>query len=207
MEENLEISRRTADRWARLCSPSRTVLNGINFWTVTKSEDNDFYAGILDEHKGDQQIAFNCWVKKAVHAQFTKALMTIQKQLGLKNRAMVQGVIYAAKNVSAGASKRSHPSAHAGRNRGRRGVAVSKEELGVTNRFLAPTDIGEQAALKLCEQLLDSRHYDLLVNETGLVTTPDLEPLAVLFQKTPTTRAVRCCAANSPQGGSQKDCS
>jgi len=62
-------------------------------------------------------------------------------------------------------------------------LVSSKEELGVTSRFLAPTDIGEQAALKLCGQLLDSRHYDLLVNETGLVQTPDLEPLAVLFKK------------------------
>jgi len=131
VEENLDISRRTADRWADWFA----VENGLKESTsgqLTKSEDNDFYAGILDEHKGDQQIAFNCWVKKAVHAQFTKALMTIQKQLGLKNKkeAMVQGVIYAAKNVSAGASKRSHPSAHAGRSRGRRGVAAGLVKRG-----------------------------------------------------------------------------
>ncbi len=131
VEDNLDITRRTADRWADWYA----VENGLKESTsrqLTKSEDDDFYAGILDEHKGDLQIAFNCWVKKAVHAQFTRALTTIQKQFGVKNRkeAMVQGVIYAAKNISAGASKRSHPSAHAGRSRGRRGVAAGLVKRG-----------------------------------------------------------------------------
>lgn len=121
VEETLDISRRTADRWADWYAIEKG-LKQLTSGQLTRSEDKEFFAGILDEHKGDQQIAFNCWVKKAVHAQFAKALMTIQKQFGLKNKkeAMVQGVIYAAKNVSAGASKRSHPSAHGGRNRGRR---------------------------------------------------------------------------------------
>src|ERR1019366_817208 len=47
-----------------------------------------------------------------------------------------------------------------------------KEKVGNRRVFLAPTDIGEKEALKLCEQLLDDSHYDLLLNETGLVETP-----------------------------------
>ena len=41
----------------------------------------------------------------------------------------------------------------------------TRATAGVTKEFLAPTDIGEEAALKLCGQLLDNRHYDLLLDE------------------------------------------
>src|ERR1700685_544408 len=44
-----------------------------------------------------------------------------------------------------------------------------KARLGITKQFLASTDIGEEAARKLCGQLLDDSHYDLLLNEHGLV--------------------------------------
>lgn len=60
----------------------------------------------------------------------------------------------------------------------------SKEELGVSKWLPAPTDIGEEAALNLCGQLLDDRHYDFLLDETGLVVTPNFEqPLCVLLKK------------------------
>jgi hypothetical protein len=60
----------------------------------------------------------------------------------------------------------------------------SKEELGVSKWLPAPTDIGEEAALELCGQLRDDRHYDLLLDETGLVVTPNFEhPLCVLLKK------------------------
>jgi hypothetical protein len=66
-----------------------------------------------------------------------------------------------------------------------------KEKVGNRRVFLAPTDIGEKEALKLCEQLLDDSHYDLLLNETGLVETPPsrhsppenhYEPLCILLK-------------------------
>ena len=105
VDENLDISQSTADRWA----DKYAVENGLKETTsshVTKSEDDPFYREIIDEHKGEQQIAFNYWVKTAVHAQFEKALITIQKQLGLKNKndALVQGVLYAAEAID-GAAK------------------------------------------------------------------------------------------------------
>jgi|HubBroStandDraft_6_1064221.scaffolds.fasta_scaffold233509_1 hypothetical protein len=54
---------------------------------------------------------------------------------------------------------------------------------GRSTKFTAPTDIGEEAALKLCGQLLDAKHYDLLFDKTGMVVTPDREPLAILLKK------------------------
>jgi len=106
VEENLDISRRTADRWCNWFA----VETGLKPTSghPSKSEDDDFYDQILDEHKGQEQIAFNCWVPKTVHGQFTKALVTLQKRFNLKNKkeAMVQGVIYAAKNVSSRSGKR-----------------------------------------------------------------------------------------------------
>jgi hypothetical protein len=46
--------------------------------------------------------------------------------------------------------------------------------LGLSKVLVAPTDIGEKEALKLCGQPLDDRHYDLLLSETGMVVAPDL---------------------------------
>jgi hypothetical protein len=57
-----------------------------------------------------------------------------------------------------------------------------KARVGISSWHMAPTDIGEQAALGLCEQLLDDSHYDLLLNQTGLVETPDFEPLCILLK-------------------------
>lgn len=58
-----------------------------------------------------------------------------------------------------------------------------KARVGISQWHMAPTDIGEEAALKLRKQLLDDSHYDLLLSETGIVETPDFEPLAILLKK------------------------
>lgn len=58
-----------------------------------------------------------------------------------------------------------------------------RKRAGISQWLMAPTDIGEEAALKLRKQLLDDSHYDLLLNETGLVETPNFEPLAILIKK------------------------
>jgi hypothetical protein len=101
VEENLDISRRTADRWCEWFAVEAGLKPGTSR-QVTKSEDDEFYAAILNDHRGETQIAFNCWVKTAIHTQFTKALAKIQKQLGLKNKkeAMVRGVLYAATAIN-----------------------------------------------------------------------------------------------------------
>lgn len=57
-----------------------------------------------------------------------------------------------------------------------------KEQMGNSEVFTAPTDIGENEALNLCKQLLDDSHYDLLLDETGLVEKPNFETLCVLLR-------------------------
>src|ERR1017187_9439499 len=47
----------------------------------------------------------------------------------------------------------------------------------------APMDMGEKEALNLCGQLLDGRHYDLLVDKTGMVVTPTGEVLCILLKQ------------------------
>jgi len=54
--------------------------------------------------------------------------------------------------------------------------------LGPALEIVAPTDIGEKEALRLCGQLLDDRHYNLLLSETGRVYTPTYEPLCQLYK-------------------------
>jgi hypothetical protein len=97
VEENLDISRRTADRWCDWFAVEAGLKENSTSGHVSKS-DVDLWDGIQNEHEGQQQIAFNCWVESAVHAQFHRALARLQKQFGLKNKkeAMVKGVIYAA---------------------------------------------------------------------------------------------------------------
>jgi hypothetical protein len=46
----------------------------------------------------------------------------------------------------------------------------------------APTDIGEKEALKLCGQLLDDSHYDLLLDKTGMVMAPNGEIVCILLK-------------------------
>ena len=58
-----------------------------------------------------------------------------------------------------------------------------KLRQGINKIFTAPTDIGEEAALKLCGRLLEDSDYDFLLNETGLVRTPDGKILAVLLKQ------------------------
>jgi hypothetical protein len=137
VEENLDISRRTADRWCEWFAVETGLKPGTS-GHVTKGSGANFYVDILNEHEGHEQIAFNCWVKKAVHAEFTKALTKLQRRFGLKNKkeAIVQGVIYAASAINRGAkgkvpmvarakSKVRHkPVAH--RSNGHRGGSGSK---------------------------------------------------------------------------------
>jgi hypothetical protein len=103
-EENLDISRRTADRWCDW-NAVETRLKPTS-GHVSKSEE-ERWEDILDTRKGRQQIAFNYWVKTAVHAQYTKALIHLQKTFGVKDKkeAVVRGVIYAATVINKAAGR------------------------------------------------------------------------------------------------------
>jgi hypothetical protein len=57
-----------------------------------------------------------------------------------------------------------------------------RERTGTTKKLLPPTDIGREEALKFRGQLLDERHYTLLLDETGTVGTPGGGPICVLLK-------------------------
>ena len=103
VEEHLDISRRTADRWCDWYAVKMGYKQDSTSGHLSKS-DLELYEDILDTHKGKQQIAFNCWVKTAVHAQFQKALTQLQQEFGVKDKkeALVRGVIYAATAINSG---------------------------------------------------------------------------------------------------------
>jgi len=55
-------------------------------------------------------------------------------------------------------------------------------ELGTSKILTAPIDIGKEKALALRGQMLDERHYTLMLDETGVVMTPDGQVLCVLLK-------------------------
>ena len=100
VEEHLDISRRTADRWCDWYAVE-TGLKPATSGHLSKS-DLDVWEDVLDTHKGKQQIAMNFWVKTAIHKQFQTSLAKLQSRFGLKDKkeAIVRGVIYAATVVN-----------------------------------------------------------------------------------------------------------
>lgn len=48
---------------------------------------------------------------------------------------------------------------------------VEKARLGISKRLWTETEIGEKKALTLCGRLLDDSHYELLLDETGMIET------------------------------------
>jgi len=79
VEDNLDISRRTADRWA----DEYGLANGLMMRDgtsshVTRSDDDDFYEQELRKH--GKNIQFNYWVSQTVHKQYEQALKAIKKQ-------------------------------------------------------------------------------------------------------------------------------
>jgi hypothetical protein len=103
VEEHLDISRRTADRWCDWYAVKMGYKQDATSGHLSKS-DLEMYEDILDTHKGKLQIAFNVWVPKAMHAQYQKALTTLQKKFACKDKkeALVRGVIYAAATINSG---------------------------------------------------------------------------------------------------------
>jgi hypothetical protein len=97
VEEHLDISRRTVDRWCEWYAVEAGLKQDSTSGHLSKSE-LDVWEDVLDNHKGKSQIALNFWVKTAVHGQFQKALTQLQQKFGVKDKkeALVRGVIYAA---------------------------------------------------------------------------------------------------------------
>lgn len=107
VEEHLDISRRTADRWCDWYAVKMGYKQDSTSGHLSKSE-LDVWEDVLDTHKGKQQIALNFWVPRAMHAQYSKALTTLQEKFRVKDKkeALVRGVIYAAAVIDKGAAGR-----------------------------------------------------------------------------------------------------
>src|ERR1019366_6918306 len=57
-----------------------------------------------------------------------------------------------------------------------------EEHRGISKKLLPPADIGQDAARKLVGQLLDQKHFELLLDETGTVGTPEGGPICTLLK-------------------------
>ncbi|MBZ5502597.1 MAG: hypothetical protein LAN59_10220, partial [Acidobacteriia bacterium] len=57
-----------------------------------------------------------------------------------------------------------------------------RERHGTSKKLLPPADIGQEEAIKLVGQLLDERHFTLLLDETGTVGTPEGGPICTLLK-------------------------
>ena len=102
VEDNLDISRATAHRWATehareygLGEPKPTSSQ------VRRSDDDDPPGGGVLER--DKAIQFTYWVSQKVHKQYEQALKTIKKQFKIANdkEAVLKGVCYAAEIIAA----------------------------------------------------------------------------------------------------------
>jgi hypothetical protein len=103
VDEHLDISRRTADRWCDWYAVEMGLKQDSTFGHLSKS-DLDVWEDVLDTHKGKQQITLNFWVPTVMHSQYSKALTTLQRKFACKDKkeALVKGVIYAASVINSG---------------------------------------------------------------------------------------------------------
>jgi hypothetical protein len=102
VEENLDITRRTADRWA----DKYALDNGLGERKPTSrqpsiSDEDKLYEDELGKHS--KNIQFNCLVSQKVHKQYEQALKTIKMHFKITKdkEAVVKGVCYAAETISA----------------------------------------------------------------------------------------------------------
>ena len=99
VEDNLDITRRTVDRWA----DKYGLDNGLMERKPTsgqpsKGEDPD--DGEMEEHGQ----GFTFFVSRPLHKQYQKALKTIREHFKITDngKAVVKGVCYAAETIAAG---------------------------------------------------------------------------------------------------------
>lgn len=101
VEENLSISRRTADRWAddygtATGLPKRDGTSSQS----SKSDKDGFYKEELK--KRGLQIGFSYSVSQTVHKRYQEALKLVKKHFGIENdnEAVLRAVLYAAESIS-----------------------------------------------------------------------------------------------------------
>ena len=113
VEENLDVTRRTADSWA----DAYAVANGLRERKPTygnasiSSEahpDDDFHAAELRKH--GRMIQINYWVSQKDHKQYEQALKTIKTHFKIANdkEAVMKGVQYAGQAIARGLRAGNH---------------------------------------------------------------------------------------------------
>jgi hypothetical protein len=143
VDDNLDISRRTADRWANEWAIANKLMQPTS-GHVSKSEDDDFYAKELQKHENLVLIKYlNYWVSPRQHEQYTQAVKTLQQHFKAANdkEAIYKGVLYVANAVAGkhtGAKSQSRRLGKVVQNlpgtNGHRGRKVPRSEKAITGR-------------------------------------------------------------------------
>lgn len=122
VDENLDITRRTADRWADKYGLDNRLMERKPTPPPSPLDPRpDVDHPDLDEQS--TQIHFTYWVSQRVHKRYEQALKTIAKHFKIADNkeAVVKGVFYAAETIAAGlrAGNRSQRTTPGGKRTGR----------------------------------------------------------------------------------------
>ncbi len=105
VDENLGISRRTADRWADAYGEANGLIERETTSSqLTKGLDHSFYKQELERHRTQVQVKYlHCWVSPEKHKQYQHALSSVREYFKAPNDkiAILMGVQYAAKAIAA----------------------------------------------------------------------------------------------------------
>ena len=110
VEKNLDITRRTADRWAdeygisaglKKKRPRSATFGQMSKGSAENDPDTKFYEQELERHA--HLIQFTKWVTKKDYAAYQRAVGIIQKhfQISSTREAVLKGVQYAAEAIAA----------------------------------------------------------------------------------------------------------
>jgi len=110
VEQTIEVSRRTADRWADdyglangLMKRKSTSRQGVQKLFAT--EEDDFYAQELRKH--GRQIQMNYWVSRSLFQQYESAVKILKRHFRTTSNqeAVVKGALYASEILGRGAAR------------------------------------------------------------------------------------------------------
>jgi hypothetical protein len=105
VDDNLGISRRTADRWADAYGEANGLIERETTSSqLTKGLDLNFYEQEIERHRTQVQVKYlHCWVSPEKHKQYQRALNSVREYFKVPNDkiAIFMGVQYAAKAIAA----------------------------------------------------------------------------------------------------------
>jgi hypothetical protein len=101
VEDNLDISRATADRWADQHALENSLKEPTSPQMRRGCKNPGFYADQMRKH--GKAISFTCFVSQRDRKQYDQSLETIKKHFKIANdkKAVLKGVFYAAETIAA----------------------------------------------------------------------------------------------------------